>query len=253
MIMRRREFLEFLGGLAALPPLGALPQQPERLPVIGFLNNASPDTYASFVNAFRQGLRQSGYVEGKSVAIEYRWGRNQSDRLPALAEELVRLPVAIIVASGGDPAVRAAMSATQAIPIVATTGNDPVETGIVASLNRPGGNVTGISVFAVQLVPKRLELARELVPSAPAIAFLVNPDNPNAKIDQQQHAGSCSKGGAAAGDHRRKNRAGMRCRFIFLVWFRGSDQDYARDGALIAMGPSIPALSVTWRRRRLQR
>jgi putative ABC transport system substrate-binding protein len=183
--MIRREFIGLMGAAAVLPPLDALAQQPGKLPVMGFLNNASPDTYASFVNTFRQGLRQSGYVEGESVAIEYRWGWNQSDRLPALAEELVRLPVAVIVASGGDPAVRAAMSATQTIPIIATIGNDPVETGIVASLNRPGGNVTGVSVFAVQLLPKRLELARELVPSAPAIAFLVNPDNPNAKIDSK--------------------------------------------------------------------
>src|SRR5215510_250609 len=119
-LVRRREFIGLLGGAAALTPLGALAQQQQKLPVIGFLNNASPDTYATFVDAFRQGLRQGGYVEGESVVIEYRWGQNQSDRLPALAEKLVHLPVAVIVACGGDPAVQAAMSATQTIPIVAT-------------------------------------------------------------------------------------------------------------------------------------
>jgi putative ABC transport system substrate-binding protein len=177
----RRKFIALLGGATAWP-LAARAQQPA-LPVVGFLNNQSLDAYERFVVAFRQGLRQIGYVEGRNVVIQYRWGQNDSSRLPGLAAELVRLPVAVLVASGGDPAILAAKAATENMPIVATIGNDPVETGLVQSLNRPGGNITGISVFAVQLVAKRLELAHELAPNAAAIAFLVNPTNPNSRID----------------------------------------------------------------------
>jgi len=180
--VRRRDFIRSIGVAAAAWPLAARAQQPA-LPVIGFLNNQSPEAYDRFVASFRQGLRQAGYVEGRNVAIEYRWGQNDSSRLPPLAAELVRLPVTVLVACGGEPATLAAKAATTTIPIIATIGNDPVETGLVQSLNRPGGNLTGISVFAVQLVAKRLELAHELKPGATAIAFLANPANPNSKID----------------------------------------------------------------------
>ena len=180
--MKRREFITLLGGAAAAWPLVARAQQPA-LPVIGFLHNQSLEAYRPFVAAFRQGLRQSGFVEGQNVRIEYRWGYNDGSRLPNLAAELVRLPVAVLVAAGGDPAIFAAKAASSEIPMVMTIGNDPVETGLVQSLNRPGGNITGVSVFAVQLVAKRLELARELGASPPAIAFLENPANPNSKID----------------------------------------------------------------------
>jgi putative ABC transport system substrate-binding protein len=145
-------------------------QQPA-MPVVGFLNNATPETYEPFVAAFRLGLGQVGYVERKNVEIDYRWGQYQSSRLPDLARDLVQRAVTVIVASGGDQAVRTAQAATRSIPIVSTFGNDPVATGLVRSLNRPGGNITGVSVFAVQLVPKRLELAREFVPNAAAIAY----------------------------------------------------------------------------------
>jgi ABC-type uncharacterized transport system substrate-binding protein len=179
--MKRREFIALAGGAVAWP-LAARAQQPAT-PVIGFINNGSASTYAPFVDAFRQGLRQTGYVEGENVVIQYRWGENQSAKMTDYVAELVRLPANVIVTSGGDPAVQAAKAATKTIPIVATIGNDPVETGLVSSVNRPGGNVAGISVFAVQLVPKRLELARELVPNAGIIAFLANPTNPNSRID----------------------------------------------------------------------
>jgi putative ABC transport system substrate-binding protein len=179
--IRRRELIAALGSAAAWP-LAARAQQ-SSTPVIGFLNNTTPETYEPFVASFRRGLGQAGYVEGQNVTIEFRWGRNESNRLPNLAKELVQRAVTVIVASGGDQAVRAAQAATQTIPIVATIGSDPVETGFVRSLNRPEGNITGVSVFAVQLVAKRLELAREFAPNAVTIGFLANPNNSNYKID----------------------------------------------------------------------
>ena len=182
--LKRREFLSLLGG-AAVWPLGAR-AQPSVLPVIGFLNNTTPETYAPFVAAFRRGLGQVGYVEGQSVAIEYRWGRNQSERLPDFAKQLVQRAVTVIVACGGEKTVVAAQAATRTIPIVATIGSDPVEAGYVRSLNRPEGNLTAVSVFAVPLVAKRLELARELAPQSVAIGFLANPNNANYKMDKRK-------------------------------------------------------------------
>jgi putative tryptophan/tyrosine transport system substrate-binding protein len=154
------------------------------MPVIGFLNKQSPEGYGRYVDAFRQGLRQAGYVDGSNVVIQYRWGGNQSAQLPALAAELARLPVTVLVTSGGDDAVDAARSATTTIPIVTTIGYDPVNGGLVQSLNRPGGNVTGVSVFASDLVPKRVEIAHELAPNAPTIAFLANPTNPDSTLEK---------------------------------------------------------------------
>jgi putative ABC transport system substrate-binding protein len=179
--LKRRALITLLGGAAAWP-LAARAQQ-QAIPVIGFLNNTTPETYEPFVASFRRGLGQVGYVEGQNVTIEYRWGHNESDRLPNLAKELVQRAVTVIVASGGDQAVRAAQGATRTIPIVATMGGDPVETGFVRSLNRPEGNITGVSVFAVQLLAKRLELAQKFAPDAVTIGFLANPNNANYKID----------------------------------------------------------------------
>jgi putative ABC transport system substrate-binding protein len=173
--LKRREFITLIGGAAAAWPVVVRAQQPA-MPAIGFLHSGTPGPYRAALPAFLAGLKESGYIEGQNVAIEYRWAEDQYNRLPAFVTEVIRRDVAVIFAGGG-PAVRAAKAATATIPIVFTVGEDPVKTGLVPSLGRPGGNVTGVSLLFVELGAKRLELLRELLPNPEVIALLVNPTN----------------------------------------------------------------------------
>ena len=181
--MDRRKFMRVMGGAAAVA-LPAYGQQPT-VPVIGFLTTRSPEESATHTAAFRRGLGETGYVEGQNVAIEYRWAKGDYKQLPTLARQLVSRPVTVMVAAGGAPSALAAKAATATIPIVFLIGDDPVSLGLVASFNRPGGNLTGVSFVTGELGAKRLELLCELVPDASAVALLLNPNNPRAEAQRR--------------------------------------------------------------------
>ena len=210
--MRRREFIAGLGGAAVTWPVAVRAQQAP-MPAVGFLHSASVRNYELQVNAFREGLANAGYVEGRNVTIEYRWAENQLDRLPALAAELVRRPVAVIAACGSPTVALAAKSATTSIPIVFETGADPVQIGLVASLNHPGGNVTGFTNVSGELAAKRVGLLRELVPSATSIAVLVNPTRPGADA-QSPHVQEAARDRAAAAHRQSSERTRHRGDFL---------------------------------------
>ena len=187
--MRRREFIGLVGGAAVLWPLAGRAQQ-SGMPLIGYFSARSPESDVPMLAAFREGLKEAGYIEGKNVAIAFRWGLGQYDRLPALAEDLVTRRVAVIVTSGGDTSALAAKAATTTIPIVFVSGGDPVQAGLVASLNRPGGNITGVMSLLGALGGKQVGLLRELVPKASIIGFLMNPNEPTSEpqVDDVQVA-----------------------------------------------------------------
>jgi putative ABC transport system substrate-binding protein len=270
--MRRRELITLLGGAAVAWPFAARAQQ-QAMPAIGFLSSLSAGPFAPLVAAFHQGLNETGYVEGQNLAIEYRSAEGRYDRLPALAADLVGRNVDLIVASGGTPSALAAKSATSTIPIVFTAVSDPVGAGLVASLARPGGNLTGFSVLASELTPKRLELLSELVPQARVIALLVNPTNPltepmipdvqeaarakgvqlailkastESEIDTafaslvQLQAGAVVVGADGFFDSRREQLVALASRHAIPASYEW--REFVEAGGLISYGPSLAAV-----------
>jgi putative ABC transport system substrate-binding protein len=268
--LKRREFITLLGGAAAAWPLAARAQQPA-MPVIGLLNGQSADTYSYLVVALRKGLSEAGYVEGQNLVIEYRWGEGHDDRLPGLAADLVRRQVAVIVSGGSPASTLAAKAATSTIPIVFTTGTDPVKLGFVASYNRPGGNLTGVAFLANELTGKRLELLHELLPKVTTIAALLNLKNRSAvsyrnnlenaarSIGLQVHILAASTEGeinsAFATLAEQKAHALLVASDPFFTSNRGKIvalaaryavpaiyelRDYVTDGGLISYGSSVP-------------
>ena len=191
--MKRREFITLLGGAVVAWPLAARAQQQAAVPVVGFLHSASPNYFATSAGPFRDGLTEAGYVEGQNVAIEYRWAEGHYDRLPALAADLVDRQVAVILAGGGADPAKAAKAASTKIPIVFNSAADPVRTGLVASISRPGGNITGISLLASALDAKKLGFLRELVPHTPMIGALVNPNYAEAKFQSAEFQAAASR------------------------------------------------------------
>src|SRR5258707_5197391 len=191
--MRRREFITIVGGAAASFPLAALAQR--QMPLVGFLNSASPDTYRFNADSFREGLTKAGFAEGRNVRIEERWARGEYDALPALAAELVAMGVVAIAATGDVASARAAQRASSTVPVVFTIGGDPVRFGLVKSLNRPGGHVTGILFNQNVLSSKRVELLREIAPNVSRIALLMNPTNPNVDVERMDAEAGARKFG----------------------------------------------------------
>jgi putative tryptophan/tyrosine transport system substrate-binding protein len=213
--MKRREFITLLGGAVAWP-LAARAQQ-QAMPVIGFLNSGSPAERAPFVAAFRQGLKETGYVEGQTAAIEYRFAEGRYDRLPSLASDLARGQVAVIAATGDTASPLAAKGATTTIPIVFVAGSDPVKDGLVASFNRPGGNLTGVSIISSALVSKQFELLHELVPQVAVVRILLNPSNPNVGFELSDLRSAAQTMGLQLAVLRASTESGIEAAFATLV------------------------------------
>jgi putative ABC transport system substrate-binding protein len=247
--MRRREFISLLGGTVATWPVAARAQQP-KMPLIGLLSSTSADAYASRIAAFRQGLNETGYVEGRNVAIEYRWAAGKYDQLPGMAAELVRRQVDVLVAIT-TPSAFAAKAATTAIPIVFEMGTDPVAAGLIASLSRPGSNLTGVSLLNVELGAKRLEVLHELVPSATVLAALLNPTNPNAETLSRELQAAADTLGVQLNIFRASTEGDFDTVFAILPRLRagglmiGSDPFFnSRSGQLaeLAMQHAVPTI-----------
>ena len=227
----RREFITLLGGTASAWPLGARAQQPA-MPVIGFLGATSMAMNASFVAAFRQGLKDSGYLEGQNIAIEFRWAEGRDDKLPALAADLVSRQVAVLFGAG-PAAARAAKAATASIPVVFTSGDDPVKIGLVSSLNRPGANVTGISLLMSEVLTKRLELLHDLIPTGKAVGFVFDPEIPNMEVEPAaRHLGMKLHAVSVAAEH------DIDAAFASFA-------DHQIDGVLVGTSPRL----FSWRAR----
>jgi putative tryptophan/tyrosine transport system substrate-binding protein len=225
--MRRREFITLLGRTAVAWPLAVRAQQPA-MPVIGFLSARSPGETTNLVSAFRQGLREAGFIEGQNVIVAFRWAEGHYDKLPALATELVDLRVAVLFASGGTPAAFAAKAVTQTIPVVFSAANDPVGVGLVASLNRPGGNITGMSFTTPEMVAKSTQLLKELVPGAGIIAYLMNPSSPAAELFRKE-----AERDAAV--------LGIKVRVLNASTEHDLDEDFASLTQIGAVGLVVPA------------
>jgi putative ABC transport system substrate-binding protein len=241
--MRRRDFITVLGGAAVGWPLAARAQQPA-MPVIGYLSSASPDQDAGRLRGFRQGLSEAGYVEGRNVTIEYRWAEEQFDRLPALAADLVRRQVAVIAQAGHVLGVLAAKAATKTIPIVFMTGVDPVAFGLVTSLNRPGGNLTGVTTLSIELEPKRLELLHGLVPAATTIGALFNQTHPNAEARSRDLQAAARTLGLGLHILNASSENDFDSVFARLAELQAGGLVIATDGLFISRSEPLAALTV---------
>jgi putative ABC transport system substrate-binding protein len=239
--MRRRDFIAGLSGAAAAWPLAAQAQQPA-MPVIGYLSPGANESAGNLVAAFRLGLLETGYVEGRNVAIEYRFAEGRYDRLPAFAAELVQRRVAVLVASGAI-AAPAAKAATTTIPVVFSAGLDPVAMGLVANLNRPGGNVTGVTNLSIELGPKRLELLREVVPAATSIAFLVNPTDVAAETQSRDMLAAARTFGLQLQVHHASNERDFETVFATMVRLRAGGLIISNDAFLTSRSEQLAALT----------
>jgi putative ABC transport system substrate-binding protein len=244
--MKRREFITLLGGAAAAWPLATRAQQPA-MPVVGFIHTLSPENVPHFVPAFQQGLKEAGFVEGQNIAVEYRWARGQYNRLPELAADLVSRKVAVIAALGGEPAPRIVSAATHTIPIVFASNGDPVRDGLVASLARPGGNVTGVTIFGIDAVAKRMQLLREVAPQATVIGFLMNPNNPNADIELKAAQTAASSLGKELLVLRASNEGEIDAAFEIMAQQRGGALLGATDTFLFGRRAKIVSLAARYR------
>jgi putative tryptophan/tyrosine transport system substrate-binding protein len=241
--MKRRQFITLLGGMAAAWPLAARAQQPA-MPVIGFLSSTSSDRDAGRLRAFRQGLSETGFVEGQNVAIEYRWAEDQNDRLPALAADLVSRRVAVIATAGDVLGMVAAKAATTTIPIVFVTGRDPVELGLVASLSRPGGNLTGVTTLSTELEPKRLELLHEAVPTATTIGALVNPTSRNVEVLSRNLQAAAGTLGLKLQILNARTESELDNVFATLIQLQAGGLVIGTDALFISQSERLAALSV---------